>query len=456
MTRSSLEGPIHFIGVGGAGMAPLALLAHARGFRVQGSDLRSGSVTRQLTGRGIDVSVGHDAAHLAGARTVVYSTAVSSRNPELLAARRVGCRCLSRPRFLDWTMRHHESIAVTGTHGKTTTAAMVGHVLDRLGFDPSVVVGGRSLDGATLARAGSGRWLVAEADESNGSLAIYRPEHVVLTPVGLDHLEHLGSWDRTAELFRSFLEHVSGRTVIAEGVLREITEGQEEAAIRYGFGQNCDVRAVDLRVSAEGSEFVVARRGRRRRCRLAMIGRHNVANALGAIALATALGAEFEDAVDAMDSFGGVERRMQVLFRNASQCLLDDYGHNPAKIAASIAAVREVWPSHRQVVVVEPHRRERMRKMYHDFAGSFVGGDEVFVMPVHKADGEVGDEFPPSRVARDIGRWSGVAAWPFESAAAFAERMSKGARATVILTLGAGRSNRMARELARLLSPSEG
>ena len=387
---------IHFVGIGGSGMSGIAEVLLNLGYSVQGSDLKHGNVTRRLESLGARVLIGHRAENVATADVVVVSSAINDDNPEVAEALARRIPVVKRAEMLGELMRFRYSIAVAGTHGKTTTTSLVASVLAEGGEDPTFVIGGRLKGAATNARLGAGRYLVAEADESDASFMHLQPMIAIVTNVDADHLgTHGGDFEKLKASFVEFLHNLPfyGLAVIC-------VDDREAAAlvpqvarpyVTYGFDERADVRAVDVERHGALSSFRVLRPRTERplEITLNLPGRHNVLNALAAIAVATEL--EIDDAAiqRALAGFQGIDRRLQVLGDVAGQfgrvTLVDDYGHHPTEIGATLEATRQAWPERRIVLVFEPHRYTRTRDLLDDFAQVLSTADALVVAEVYPA-----------------------------------------------------------------------
>ncbi|MEJ2602358.1 MAG: UDP-N-acetylmuramate--L-alanine ligase [Gammaproteobacteria bacterium] len=388
---------IHFVGIGGAGMGGIAEVLLNQGYEVRGSDLRANATTRRLESRGADVRIGHDPANVEGVDVVVISSAVTPDNPEVVAAQQRRCPVVQRAEMLGELMRFsRKSIAVAGTHGKTTTTSLIASVLAEGGLDPTFVIGGRLKSADANARLGAGDYLVAEADESDASFLHLQPMMAVITNIDADHMEtYEGDVRRLRQSFVAFLHNLPfyGLAVVCaddEGV-RSILPDVGRAAITYGTAEEADVRATDIRFDEAGSRFRVSRPGGAPALdvRLSLPGTHNVLNALAAIAIAQDLEVPDEAILTALARFEGIDRRFQVLgdveTRAGTVTLVDDYGHHPTELAATLEAARGRWPSRRLVLVFQPHRYTRTRDLLDDFADVLSRVDALVLLEVYAA-----------------------------------------------------------------------
>jgi len=383
---------IHFVGAGGIGMCGLAELLHNQGYRVSGSDLRDGPTLARLRSLGIPVHVGHSAENLGDVDVVVYSSAVPPTNAELREAERRGIPVIPRAEMLAEVMRLKEGIAVAGSHGKTTTTSLIAHVLSSAGLDPTAVIGGRVLAPDTApstTRLGAGELLVAEADESDGSFLRLAPVVAVVTNIDPEHLDHYGSYEALEEAFVSFANRVPfwGLSVLCldhPGV-QAIVPRMTRRTTTYGFASQADLVASNLRSEAPGTRFEVRRRGEHLgEVRLRLPGRHNVLNALATVAVAEEQGVPFATTADALGAFLGIERRFEDKGSAAGVRVVDDYGHHPAEIRATLSAARE---SHggRIVVAFQPHRYTRTRDLWADFVTAFNDADVLVLTDIYSA-----------------------------------------------------------------------
>jgi len=381
---------IHFVGIGGVGMSGLAELVHRRGHPVSGSDLSESATLDHLRGLGIEVAVGHHESQVGKVSRVVCSSAIPSDNPELREARRRGIPIVKRGELLAEVMAEGPSIAIAGTHGKTTTTALVGHLMREGGLDPTVLLGGR-LTGARSSGLwlGAGEWIVAESDESDGSFLLLSPRIGVVTNVDPDHLDHHGSYEALQRAFVEFCEGIEdeGAAIVCadQAGSRALICELRGRVLRYGIAEDSDLRASGLVSDGIGMRFDVARDGRRMgSVRLPLPGAHNVANALAALAVALELGIPFATATKALESFPGVVRRFEFKGEARGIRVVDDYGHHPAEVRATLAAARNAHPG-RLVTLFQPHRFSRTRDCFEEFATAFADTDVLVVCETYAA-----------------------------------------------------------------------
>ncbi len=385
---------IHFVGIGGIGMCGIAELLHGLGYTITGSDLSEGATVARLRQLDVSVVVGHDEAHVGAADVVVVSSAIRAGNPEVREAERRGIPVIPRAEMLAELMRLQDGIAVAGTHGKTTTTSLVAHVLEDAGLDPTAVVGGRIATGApsgerTGARLGRGTFLVAEADESDGSFLRLAPVIAVITNVEPEHLDHYGSEEALQDAFVRFANGVPffGLCVVCldHPGIQELLPRLTRRRATYGFSPQAEWGAAEPLLEASGARFGV-RRGERAlgEVALPLTGRHNVLNALAAIAVADEAGVPFARIREALARFPGVERRFETKGEAAGVRVIDDYGHHPTEIRATLGAARAVHGG-RLVVVFQPHRYSRTRDLFEDFAAAFHEADLLWITEIYAA-----------------------------------------------------------------------
>ncbi len=396
-------GTIHFVGIGGIGMSGIAEVMNNLGYTVQGSDIAEGYVVEGLRQRGIKVMIGHAAANIGDAAVVVTSTAVKRDNPEVVAALEGRIPVVRRAEMLAELMRLKRTVAVAGTHGKTTTTSMIAALLDAGGVDPTVINGGIINSYGSNARLGASEWMVVEADESDGSFLRLDGTIAVVTNIDPEHLDHYGSFDRVKDAFVEFIENVPfyGCAVLCidhPEVQAVIPKVRDRRVVTYGFSAQADVRGENVTPYPGGNRFDVALRQRDGTFRriegieLPMPGRHNVPNALAAVGVAAEMGCGDAVIQTGFAKFTGVKRRFtkvgEVAVDSGAVTVIDDYGHHPVEIRAVLAAAREGVGSGRVVAVVQPHRFTRLRDHMEDFQGAFNDADVVYVAPVYAA-GEV-------------------------------------------------------------------
>lgn len=386
---------IHLLGIGGSGMAGIAEVLLNLGYEISGTDLKSSAATQRLEQMGAKIFYGHRAENAAGVDAVVVSTAVKAGNPELAYAHEHRIPIVRRAEMLAELMRFRYGIAIAGTHGKTTTTSLVASVLAEGGLDPTYVIGGKLKSAGANARLGAGSYLVAEADESDASFLHLSPMIAAVTNIDADHLEtYGGDFSRLRATFAEFLHRLPfyGLAVLCvdDAVVRTLLPDIGRPFITYGFSADADVRAEDVRPEGTGAHFtVVLRDGRREEFHLNLPGRHNVQNALVAVAIGHELGVDFSAMRRAFTGFEGVGRRCEphgeLRFPGGRALLVDDYGHHPRELAATFQAMRAAHPSRRLVVIFQPHRYTRTRDLFDDFCQILSTADALVLTEIYAA-----------------------------------------------------------------------
>jgi UDP-N-acetylmuramate--alanine ligase len=452
-------GRVHFVGIGGAGMSGIARILLARGMRVSGSDAKDSVTLAALRALGARVHVGHAGGNVAEADTVVVSSAIRERNPELVAARERGLLVLPRAAALAAVMAGRRSVAVAGTHGKTTTTSLLTVALQHCGADPSFAIGGNLNESGANAHNGSGDVFVAEADESDGSFLLYAPHAAIVTNVEPDHLDHYGSPEAVAEAFDAFADRVLPGgflvTCADDAGARRLAAAARARGVdvrTYGTADDADLRIEDLRLRGLGSSFQPVARGRRLgRVDLRLPGRHNAANAAAALTAGLGMGFAAERLCQGLGMFTGTRRRFEHKGTAAGVRVYDSYAHHPTELSADLSAAREVAEGGRVVVAFQPHLYSRTRHFAEQFGVSLGLADEVVVMDVYAAredpvPGVTGAivaaavPLPPQHVVFEPS-WSAVATH-------LAERAKPG---DLVLTCGAGDVTMIGPEVLELL-----
>ena len=449
---------IHFVGIGGVGMSGIGSVMLNLGYRVTGSDMVESDVTERLREMGAKVTIGHSADSVAQADVVVTSTAVSTDNIEVKAAVDAGIPVIPRAEMLGELMRFRQGIAVAGTHGKTTTTSLIAAVLVAAGMDPTFIVGGLVKSVSGNARLGSGRWLIAEADESDASFLYLQPYLAVVTNIDSDHMDFYGgSFDRLVSTFADFLSHLPfyGLAILCadDPIVADLRARLKKPVLTYGTERGADYYASEIRPQGSHMMFHVhLPNGARLPIDLALAGRHNVLNALAAIAVADKVGASHESIVEGLKNFQGIDRRFEILgelsVAGGSAVVVDDYAHHPNEIAATLEAVSGCWPDRRRVVVFQPHRYTRTRDLLDEFAALLAAETQLVVTGVYPAGEEVIASASGPVLCERIRALGGVDPVYLEDVFLLPDKLPELVQpGDVVLTLGAGNIGHVARKL---------
>ena len=443
---------IHFVGIGGIGMSGIAEVLINLGYTVTGSDLRESQATERLRELGAQVVVGHQVENITGADVVVTSTAVGRENVEAEAARQAMVPVIPRAEMLAELMRMKYSVAIAGSHGKTSTTSMVAHVLSRAGLDPTVVIGGRLDILGSNAKLGSGDLMVAEADESDGTFLKLTPTIAVVTNIDSEHLDFYGDMKKMETAFLRFINQVPfyGTAILCldEPRLQDLIPQAKRRVVTFGLSAQADVAGEDLKLVELTSTFTVRHRGEKLgSITLQRPGRHNVLNALAAVSVGLDLEVPFARIREGLENFRGVDRRMQIIGEAGGVLVMDDYGHHPTEIQATLAAVKDGW-RRRTVVVFQPHRYSRVNLLREDFFHSFINADELVVTEIYPA-GEQPIEGVDGTMLLDGIRRHGqkqlhLVKTVDEVAPFLEQRVGEG---DLVITLGAGDVHRAGRDL---------
>jgi UDP-N-acetylmuramate--alanine ligase len=405
-------GRIHFTGIGGIGMSGIAEILHDMGYQVSGSDMTSNANVKRLIAKGISVTIGQHEDNVSGAAIIVVSTAIKPDNPEMIAARKQFLPVVHRAEMLGELMRLKWSVAIAGTHGKTTTTSLVASLLDTGGIDPTVINGGIITGWGSNAKLGKSEWMVVEADESDGSFSRLNPTVAVVTNIDPEHLDHHGSFDQLKQAFRDFVASIpfygfASLCIDHPTVQRMIADIPERRIISYGFSASADVRGINLRPDNDSMIFdaMVSKRisdqGIIEGFRLPMLGDHNVLNTLAAISVCLEMGIDADKILHAVSQFKGVGRRFDRKGSVSDITIIDDYGHHPVEIIAALSAARMLKPNDQIIAVFQPHRYTRMRDLFDDFCACFNDADHVIISDIYAAgeapiDGYGRDDFVDS------------------------------------------------------------
>jgi UDP-N-acetylmuramate--alanine ligase len=471
-------GTVHIIGIGGIGMSGYAEMLHHLGYRVQGSDQSENANVMRLRTLGIRVKSGHEAANIVDdngnlAAVIVKSTAVKETNPEIVAARRAAIPVIPRVDLLAELMRAKWCVNISGTHGKTTTTSMIGNVLEKAGLDPTVMNGGIINAYGSNTRMGSGKWMVVESDESDGTFARLPSVCSIITNIDPEHMDYYGTFDRVKDAYVDYIHQLPfyGVAVVCvdHPVVAELMPRFDRRTIGYGLSEGADLRAVNVSPVAEGLRFDIDVDTQKlpkfppriENVRLPMFGPHNVLNALSAFGAAHDIGIPAEKVVEAMSVFSGVKRRFTVTGSVSGITVIDDYGHHPVEIAAVLRAGRDAVAGRgggRVIAVMQPHRYSRLSSLFDDFARCFDLADEVIIADVYAAGEEpvagITKEALASAIRKNGKDKVSLLASPEDLAGMVAERTQPG---DFVICLGAGNITQWAhalpRELEKLLSP---
>jgi UDP-N-acetylmuramate--alanine ligase len=451
---------IHMIGIGGTGMSGIAEVLVNLGYTVAGSDIRESAVTQRLQGKGIEIFIGHARSNIGAADVVVSSSAVDDQNPEVLAARQARIPVVPRAEMLAELMRYRHGIAVAGTHGKTTTTSLIASIFGEAGLDPTFVIGGLVNSVGSNAQLGAGRFLIAEADESDASFMHLQPMVTVVTNIEADHMEtYGGDFSILRRTFIEFLHNLPFYGVavlcIDDPVIRDLLPEITRQVITYGFAEDADFRITDLRKDGLLTHFVVQRPGDLQplSVNLSMPGTHNVLNATAAVAVACDEGLEDAAVQRGLSSFSGVGRRFtqmgELLLPKGAALLVDDYGHHPTEVRATLESARQAWPERRVVMVYQPHRYTRTRDLYEDFVAVLSRCDVLVLLDVYAAGEEPipgADSRSLARSIRQRGQLEPIFAEQIEDVPALLCDIA--GAGDVVITQGAGNVGRLAQDLS--------
>jgi UDP-N-acetylmuramate--alanine ligase len=449
---------IHFIGIGGAGMSGIAEVLVNEGYQVSGSDQQSNAVTQRLVKNGASVFLGHEKHHIGQADVVVVSSAIDETNPEVLAAREKRIPVIPRAEMLAELMRFRHGIAIAGTHGKTTTTSLISTVFAQAKLDPTFVIGGKLNSAGVNARLGSSQYLIAEADESDASFVHLQPMVSVVTNIEPDHMDtYDGDFQKMQDTFVDFLHNLPfyGLAVLCidDETIRALLPKVGRQYITYGFADDADVKAYDLQFGFNQCQFKVDRKDKSTLdITLNLPGKHNVLNALAAVAVATDEGVSDQAIVDALASFEGIGRRFEILGDFATGkgdvTLVDDYGHHPTEVDATIAVARQNWPDRRLVMAYQPHRYTRTRDLYEDFVKVLSKVDVLLLLEVYSAGEELIDGADSKALCRSIRQRGQMEPIYVEDKAELGPLLAEVMNADdIVLTQGAGNIGQLSKSL---------
>lgn len=443
---------IHFVGIGGAGMSGIAEVALNLGHQVSGSDIKKTEVTQKLKELGAKIYIGHKTENIKNVDVVVTSTAISKDNPEVLQAIKEKIIVIPRVEMLAELARLKYTITIAGTHGKTTTTSIISMVLDEGGFDPTIVIGGKLKNLKTNARLGKGEYMIAEADESDGSFLKLSPVITVVTNIDNDHLDYYGSMDN---LKSAFIKHINSLPFYGVALLctdspivKEILPKLTRKYVTYGFKGSPDITATDIKVVDGNTEYNVVYKGKKLgKIVLKVPGEHNVLNSLAAVGIGLKFDIPFVNIKDALFKFSGVGRRLEVKGEKKGITVIDDYGHHPTEVKATLSALKHNYPTKRLVTIFQPHRYTRTQNLYKEFGKALKKADIVFVMDIYSAS-----EKPIKGVTSDLiinsAKENKCNVYKFTDINSVAKILKEN---DILLTLGAGNVWQQGEELLKIL-----
>ena len=449
---------IHFVGIGGAGMGGIAEVLLNEGYQISGSDIGENAVVKRLTALGANIVIGHQSNNVDGASVIVVSTAIKADNPELLAAKALRIPVVRRAEMLAELMRFRHGIAIAGTHGKTTTTSLIASIFAQGELDPTFVIGGLLNSAGTNARLGTSRYLIAEADESDASFLHLQPMVAVITNIDEDHMDtYGGDFNKLKDTYIEFLHNLPfyGVAVVCidNPVVRELLPRISRTVITYGFSDDADIQASNYQQNGNVSSFTVKRSNSKNlQLSLNLPGEHNVLNALAAIAVAEEEGVSENAIVTSLRGFAGIGRRFEHLAdlstANGKMVLIDDYGHHPSEVKATITAMRNGWPDKRLVMVFQPHRYSRTRDLYEDFVEVLSEVDCLFLLDVYAAGESAISSADAKSLARSIRLRGQVEPVYVSDVSLLPELLSAQLKENdMVITQGAGNIGTVAREL---------
>ncbi|MEW5895140.1 MAG: UDP-N-acetylmuramate--L-alanine ligase [Candidatus Omnitrophota bacterium] len=431
----------HFIGIGGIGMGKLASLLLSKGKSVSGSDVAESAMVQSLRSQGATVMIGHDPGNVQGARHVIYSSAIKSENPEMVAARQAGCLIFKRAQLLAELMNEYETITVAGAHGKTTTTSMIAHMLIQAGLDPTTAIGGVFQGGSHQEKLGNGKYFVAELDESDGSFLYFFPKISVITNIDFEHVDFYGDWDRILDAYAQFIGQTQDHGLLVGCIedkrLERLLKASGKRFVGYGFSSH-EISARAIQVKKGGVSFECFKRGRSLgQVVLNRPGQHNVLNALACIAVGLELELPFAVIKESLAGFKGVRRRFELRGSWKDIVLYDDYAHHPTEIAATLKTAKS-FSARRVVAVFQPHRYTRTKFLWKEFTMAFKDADELFVTDIYAASEEVIDGVNAKKLCDEIVLKSGKKATYLPKEMIAGRIVSVACEGDLVITLGAG------------------
>ena len=448
---------IHFIGIGGAGMSALAYVLIKRGYDVSGADLNAGHMSAHLAEEGAMVYMGHDACQVDDADAVVVSTAIHANNPELVAAKAKGLPVLHRSDVLAALLNNAKGVAVAGAHGKTTTSAMISCIAAESGIDPTIVIGGEVTSLGGNARNGAGPYVVAEADESDGSFLKFYPHLAVVTNIEDDHLDHYGTEENIYKAFKQFLGNITegGKAILCadNAKVRRLAQETDKTVLTYGIeGEDADFVAKNITYGVNGTTYdLYCHNELLTQVHFIVPGRHNVLNSMGAFVAAREMGIAMEKILASLAKFGGAKRRFETKGKIEGVWIVDDYAHHPTEIGVTLKAARQTQPK-RLLCVFQPHRYTRTQLLFDEFCASFVGCDELIIVDIYAAGEDPIEGVSSAKLAEGIHAATGQKVQYIPRLAKAEEYLQAQAQAgDLIMTIGAGDVFKIGEELVREL-----
>jgi len=444
---------IHFIGIGGSGMSGIAEVLINQNYDVSGSDQSQSSVTDHLESLGAEIHFNHNAQNVHGKHVVVVSSAICSNNPEVKAAREEMIPVIPRAEMLAELMRMKYGIAIAGTHGKTTTTSLVATVLAGGHLDPTIIVGGKLKNMGGHAKLGQSKFLVAEADESDGSFLKLSPTLAVVTTLDEEHMDYYNNMQNMKSAFLDFLNSVPfyGTAILCldDPNLQSLLPKIEKRTITYGLKTQADYTAREISVSELKTNFTVFYQGKKLgEISSSSLGNHNICNTLAAVAVGMELNMDFPTIADALKVFSGVQRRFEILHQSDSLIIVDDYGHHPAEIQTTLSTAKEVWPNRRLVVVFQPHRFSRTQHLMESFYSSFNDADQLFLLDIYGAGEKPIEGIHSQKMAQGIREFGHKNVDYIEKVDILVPHLQNSLQSgDVILTLGAGNIGELAHKL---------
>lgn len=440
---------IHLVGIGGIGMSSIAEILIAQGYKVSGSDLNENSNTKRLKSLGGVIFKGHQETNTAGADVIVISSAVPESNPEIIYARKNGIPVIPRAEMLAELMRLKYGVAIAGAHGKTTTTSLISEILIEGKIDPTIIIGGKLKRLGTNARLGLGSFLVAEADESDGSFLKMTPSIAIVTNIDKEHLDYYGTIENIKKDFLEFINKIPfyGLSIICldNEYIQEIIPDIKKRYITYGLQRQADYQAKNIEFTGLRSHFDVESKGKLKgKISLNLPGEHNISNALAAIALGCELGISFETIQYALEKISGVQRRIEVKGEYKNLLLMDDYGHHPTEIQTTLKAIRKAYPEKIVTVIFQPHRYSRTQALFESFTRSFYESDRLVVMPIYPAGEKPIESIDNFSICEGIKKYGHKDVNTFSSEEAVLEYLLNFKEEnSLVLTLGAGNINKL-------------